>query len=290
MSPKENIIEQLLSERESTKVLDKAIARARELGVPEQAILESKFLFHVDRAEDEEIAKMLPLILKQREHFELADSEIFGSKDDWLAVVEYVQAISALQEGDKKKFKHHITEAFWLSPRQGAAFAPHIDRLRLDDAMKEVQLDMDQAYLHTLDDGSTKLGELLSEKRGMLLHFWSPWSQECEATLADFFLTAQHLTVQNIAVASVLPQTSDKVIADAKAMLVATKKKIPGYWLVDTDKSQLSTQLRIQTVPTVVLVDPNGKIVFNGHPTNEEFWKQLGQLNPAIVRPKMKEE
>lgn len=57
MSPKDDVMEQLFSERESAEALEKAIQSARKLGISEQAILESKFLFHIDRAEDAEIAK-----------------------------------------------------------------------------------------------------------------------------------------------------------------------------------------------------------------------------------------
>ena len=35
----------------------------------EQAILEARFLYHVDRREDDAIAAMLPEFLKQQEHF-----------------------------------------------------------------------------------------------------------------------------------------------------------------------------------------------------------------------------
>lgn len=285
LSAKEEIMEQLFSERDSSEALAQAILSARKLGVSEQAILESKFLFHVDRAEDAELAKMLPQLLKQSEHFKLSESEIFGSEDDWLAIVEYVRAIAALQVGDKQAFKKHITEAFWLSPRQGAAFAPHIERLRLMDAMSEVEIDMDRKYAHTLDAGKISLGEAMAGKKGMMLHFWSPWSPECEATLADFFITAGLLAKNGIGVVSVLPETSEKVIADANKMLAATGKDAPGYWIVDLEKSPLSAQLKIQTVPAVVLMDANGKIMFNGNPSDGDFWKLLEKLNPEIKRP-----
>jgi thioredoxin-related protein len=288
MTPKEELMEQLFSERESPEALEKAIKGARELGIPEQAILESKFLFHIDRAEDADIAKMLPQFLKQAEKFKLSESEVFGSEDDWLAVLEYVRAIAALQKGEKQDFKKHITEAFWLSPRQGAAFAPHIERLRLMDAMQDVKVDKEKKFLNTLDAESTTLGKVMAEKKGTLLHFWSPWSPECEATLADFFTTADLLTKNGIGVASILPEASAKV--NAEAMLVATGKNIAGHWMLDTEKSPLSNQLKVQTVPTVVLMDAAGKIIYNGHPGNEEFWNLLEKLNPEIKRPELREE
>ena len=288
LDPKEDAIEQMLSERESPEALQKAIRAARALEVSEQAILEARFLFHVDRAEDKQIAALLPDFLSLKDRFKLDDSEIFAGVDDWLAVTEYVQALAALEKGDKDGFKRHITEAFWLSPRQGAAFAPHIDRIRLMDAMKAVRIDFGKGYTDTLTGKPTDFGTIIGTRKGLLLHFWSPWSQECEATIADFLVSAEYLTANGVAVASVLPETSAKVIADAKTMLGAAGRKISGSWVVDSENNPVSAQLKVQSVPVVVLVSPDGAVLYNGHPTDEEFWRTLGKINPAIVRPEMR--
>jgi len=289
MAPKEDAIEQMLSERESHGALDKAVTAARELGVSEQAILEARFLFHVDRAEDAEIAALLPEFEKRKTDFKLEDSEIFAAEDDWLAVTEYVRAIASLRQGDSAGFKTHITEAFWLSPKQGAAFAPHIERMRLMDAMKAVRVDFDKKYQDVLNDRTVSLGDVMGEKKGILLHFWSPWSRECEATLADFFLTAEHIIPKGVAVVSILPETSAKVSADAKAMLQATGKNIPGQWIVDSKKAPVSHKLKVQSVPVVILLSADGRVLYNGHPAEENFWKALETLAPEIERPEMRE-
>ncbi|MDP4625145.1 MAG: hypothetical protein NWT08_08405 [Akkermansiaceae bacterium] len=290
MTPKEDAIEELLSIRESPEALTEAIVAARSLEVPEQVILEARFLFHVDRAEDKEIAELLPEFEKQKEKFDLAESEIFASVDDWLAVTEYVTALDALDRGDKAGFKQHITEAFWLSPRQGAAFAPHIDRIRLMDAMKSVRVNFEKPYKKTLEEGTVTLGEILGDRKALLLHFWSPWSRECEATLVDFFITADHLNSKGVAVASMLPETSEKVAVDARLMLAATEKDAPGAWIVDTKKSPLAAKLRVQSVPAVVIISRDGRVLFNGHPTNDDFWRALEEIDPGILRPEMRED
>ena len=289
MSPKEDAIEQLLSERESPEAMQKAIAAARALKISEQAILEARFLFHVDRAEDKEIAALLPEFLAFKDKFKLNDSEIFAGLDDWLAVTEYVQALAALEKGDKDGFKQHITEAFWLSPQQGVVFAPHIDRIRVMDSMKSVRIDFKKDYKDTLTVKPVTLGAILGDKKGLLLHFWSPWSEECEATLADFLITADYLAANNVAAVSILPETSAKVIADAKTMLAAAERKISGSWIVDSEKNSISALLKVQSVPSVVLVSSDGSILFNGHPTDEKFWGSLEKINPNIVRPEMRD-
>lgn len=290
MSPKEEAVEELLSIRESPEVLAEAIVTARKLNVSEQVILEARFLFHVDRAEDKEIAALLPEFEARNENFDLSQSEIFASVDDWLAVKEYVTALDALEKGDKAEFKKHITEAFWLSPRQGAAFAPHIDRIRLMDAMKSVRVNFEKPYKRTLGEGFETLGEILGDRKALLIHFWSPWSRECEATLVDFFITADHLKSKGVAVASMLPETSEQVATDARLMLAATEKDAPGAWIVDTKKSSLAAKLRVQSVPAVVLVSPEGVVRFNGHPTNDEFWRALEDIDSGILRPEMRDE
>jgi hypothetical protein len=288
MTPKEAAIEQLLSERESREAFDLSVAAARKQGVAEQAILEGRFLYHVDLAEDAEIAALLPVFLERREKFEPADSEIFASEDDWLAVVEYVQAIAAMQNGDQPAFKKHITEAFWLSPSMGAVFAPHIDRMRLQEAMKKVKLNFDKTYRNILGEDELTLKQMSGERSGLLIHFWSPWSRESEDSLPDFLITAEYLSDKNIAVVSILPETSAKVVTDAKAMLGATAKKVSGNWIVDDQKAPLATELRVRTVPIMVILNKNGEVIFNGHPTDAEFWDSLRELNPDIQRPKIK--
>ena len=286
---REELVERMLSERESPEALGKAVAAARAAGISEQAILEARFLFHVDRSEDTEIAALLPEFLARKDKFRLADSEIFGNADDWLAVTEYVQALAALEKGDKDGFKLHITEAFWLSPRQCAAFAPHIDRIRLMDAMKAVRVDFGKTYRQMAGEGEDTLGGILGGQKALLLHFWSPWSRECEATLGDFLITAEYLIGKDLSVASILPETSAEVIADAKAMLAAAGGKAPGAWIVDTPKSAVSARLRVQSVPVVVLISVEGSVLFHGHPADEEFWRALGKINPDIVRPDTEE-
>ena len=288
MTPKEAAVEQLLAERESREAFDRAVASARELGVAEQAILEAKFLYHVDMSDDAQIAALLPQFLERRETFEQSASEIFASEDDWLAVVEYVQAIAAMENGDQPAFKKHITEAFWLSPSMGAVFAPHIDRMRLQEAMKKVELDFKKSYRNLLNEGDLTFEEMLGERSGLLIHFWSPWSRECEDSLTDFWITAGYLNEKGVAVVSMLPETSQKVIDDAREMLSATGKKAPGSWVVDDKSAPLATQLRVQTVPIMVVLNKDGRVVFNGHPTDARLWKTLRNMDPQIERPEFK--
>jgi hypothetical protein len=283
--PREAALDHLLAERESPDALATAIAAARENHVSEQAILEARFLYHIDRREDQAIAAMLPELLKQRDVFKLEDSAIFAVKEDWEAVIEYVQALAALGNGDKDAFKQHITEAFWLSPQQASAYAPHIQRLRLNECMRAVQIDFAITLAPLAPGDPVALEQLVAGKKALLFHFWSPLSRECEAGMPDFIATATALSSNDIAVVSLVPDDSPQLLADARAMIHPLGNKAPGAWLIDAQKKSLARDLRIQNLPTMVLVSTAGKILFNGDPTESEFWETLRKVDARIKRP-----
>lgn len=278
-------LDHLLSERGSLQTLDETIAAARKNSISEQAILEARFLFHVDREEDAAIAALLPAFLKQNESFKLEDSVIFSLKDDWLAVIEYMHAIDAILKSDRAGFKTHITEAFWLSPRQASAFAPHIERLRLADAMRLVTIDFNNRFvpLHSVE--SVTLGTLLAGKKAMLLHFWAPTSADCEAFLPDFAAIARVLLECDIAVVSLLIDDSPQNLTTARKLLQPLAPALPGAWLIDSKQTPLSRELRLQTYPLLALVSNKGAILFNGDPSDDQFWIALQQIDPKIARP-----
>ncbi len=282
---REVALDNLLSERDSDKALQSVIAAASKAGVSAQAILEARFLYHVDRREDDAVAAMLPEFLKQRDGFKLGDSAIFSVKEDWLAVVEYVQAIASLKKGDKDAFKSHITEAFWLSPRQASAFAPHIERMRLEEAMRAVRIDF-ESTLATLGGGDeVALKSLMTGKKAMVLHFWSPASRECEASLPDYAATAKALGEKGVAMVSILPEDAPKILTAARAMILPLGDKPPGAWLIDRKENSLARELRVQGLPAFILVSNEGAILFNGDPTDDGLWDALTRLDAKIIRP-----
>lgn len=289
-SPLENVIDRLLSERDSANALQEAIAEARKLQVSEQAILEARFLFHVDRQEDDAIAALLPEFMKRRDDFKIGDSVIFAVKEDWHAVVEYVQAIAALKNGNKAAFKTHITEAFWLSPRQASAFAPHIDRLRLEETMSAVKINFETKLSPLLGGDAVTLKDLSKNKKATVLHFWSPAGQEAEASLATFVIAAKVLEEKGMAVISISPDGSAKILTDGKNLLAKLGPQVPGAWLLDPKENSLSQQLRVQSLPVFVLISDDGKILFNGDPSDDALWEALKKIDPQIARPELPKE
>jgi hypothetical protein len=279
-------LEHVLAERGEPRDFEKAVTAARRVGVNEQALLEARFLYHVDRRDDAAIAAMLPDFLKRIDSFNPADSAIFAFNEDWLASVEYVRAIHALRGNDKPAFKKHITEAFWLSPGQAAAFVPHIERMRLDDAMRDLKIDF-SIQLEPLAAGAEAVtpAKLMDGKKALLIHFWSPWSPECKESMDDFATTATLLARHDIAVLSLVGASPAELRDEARVMIRPQLAKPCGTWAIDATSTPFSRTLRVRNLPTMALVSKDGGVLFNGDPFDPQLWKELRKISPDIKRP-----
>lgn len=288
--PDKTALRQALFEPLEPAAFQKAIEAARAGGVSEQAIVEARFLTLIDLGDYPGIAKLVPELETLNASFDIKNSAIFATSEEWLSVIQYTKALAALEAKDETAFKKHITEAFWLSPRQAAIFAPHIDRLRLKAAMAKVHLDFQRTFKNEETGLPASLQSVAGDSGHVLLHFWSPWSRECADNLPDFIATSRELANHNIAVASILAEPDPEALPDAKSFRADIPDKVAGAWLLDDIDSPTAQLLRVQVLPTFVLADTNGTILFNGHPSDPELWSTLQRVAPNITRPPVQPE
>lgn len=277
--PDPSPLDRIFTERESAADFQEALEDARRAGVPAQALLEARFLFHVDHQDEAAIVALRPEFEQRARSFDLPESEIFATREDWLAVVEYVRALDALRSGDKAGFKRHITEAFWLSPQQGAAFAPHIERLRLDEAMAGVRLDLSRDF-GTLEGGRVSLADLLGERAALLLQFWSPWVRECEDGIGDWHAAVAALEPRGVVTACVLGERDPDSLAESARILEDAGGRKAAAWLLDSGDQPLARRLRVRSVPVTVLLAPDGAVLFNGRPGDPRLAAALDRIAP----------
>jgi hypothetical protein len=78
---------------------------------------------------------------------------------------------------------------------------------------------------------------------------------------------------------------SDEAIADK----VRGEKDMKDVtWLVEPKEKPFSEPMEITSIPRVILLSPEGKVLFNGHPQDAALWAALKKVN-AEIEP-MKEE
>lgn len=283
---KEKLIEALMN-APNLVALNKAIKTGKEAGLPNQLFLEARFIYFVNEDNRPALAALSPELQAHLPKFSPDNTMIFAVKEDFASIVKYTQALEALQKNDAALFKRHITEAFWLAPSHAAQFAPLIDDMRIEEAMKKITLDLNLKFKNQkLENQSTSLKNIVSGSQAFLIHFWSPWVDQSVAAMAEIATISNTLIKNKIPVASILLSSTDEGRRDADKFLFTKGADSPGHWLVDTEKSSLSSLMRVSSFPTVVLASKEGKILFNGDPADGRLWNILRALNPLIFRPK----
>lgn len=266
LPPREAALDTLFSIPGTLAELHAALENASAHGVAPQARLEARFLFHVQHNDDDGIIALLPDLEKTSATFTLDDTEIFSTKEDFMAVIEFARAIKSLKEKNNEAFKKHITEALWLSPNQASAFTPYIEKMRLAEHIKSTTFSYDVQLPALSDAKPAHLRVLTEEKAATLIHFWSPWSDDCETATTDLTLLQPELKSHNVALLNVLVSDKSEIVAEAKDYLAGQDPPLGGAQLIDRAKDRIATKLRVTDIPTVVLLSPEGKILFHGPP------------------------
>lgn len=281
----QELIDKLFENRDP-KAFEAAELSAVQAGVKPQVLVEARFLFIVDQNDDKALANYSEILLQQKEKFNIDDSLIFAVPEDFHAIVEYSLAVAALQKNDRSSFKKHITEAFWLSPAQASIFGKLIDKERMSETMAKLVIDLSRTLPNQTPEVKSKpLSDHIGESKAIVLHFWSPWARESQESMNDFYTTAAELQKNKIPVASVLLSGAPESRQDADLFVKENITKTKASWLIDFDKKTLGSRLRIQAFPTVVLLSNEGKILFNGHPAQNNFWSELQKVAPTIKQP-----
>ena len=151
--------------------------------------------------------------------------------------------------------------------------------------MHAVKIDFETKLAALGGGDAVALKTLMADKKAMILHFWSPASRECEASLPDYAITAKTLGNKGIAMISMLPGDPPEILTNARTAIQPLGLNPPGAWLVDQKEKPLARDLRVRTLPVFVLVSNEGLVLFNGDPADDGLWDALKKIDPQIIRP-----
>lgn len=264
----------------------KAAEEAAKSGAPAQIIAEAKLIWGLRHQDTAFLSKILPELETVAKNFKKEDSAGMGSVEDFNGLISYIKAMDAAAKGDEAGLKKHITEAFWLSPEQSGLFAETVKKFRTDAKMAKVSVDMNLPITNSKAEATT-LTDVLGKNKAVLLDFWASWCGPCMNLMPELRKKAEHLGKHGIAVAGMNTE-SDEAIADK---IRGEKGMKDVTWLVEPKTKPFSELLEISSIPRMILLSPEGKVLFNGHPQEPGLWAALKKVDAAIEpMPQAKEQ
>ncbi len=278
-SPAEQeLLQRLFNPQNPPEDLQAALEAAAKAGFSGQILLEAQMLWGLRRGDTAMLTALLPDLERLAKTFDPRQSAGIRSVEEMGALLSYVKALAARQQGDEAAFKKHITEAFWLHPASGPLFAQAIEGMRREKKMANTRLDLD-VVMTTSEGEATTLRDQLGDEKALLLDFWASWSAPSLALMPELRKKAEHLGKHGIVVAAM---NTDNENAETLADKVRREKDMTLPWLVEPANRPYSAALEITALPAMVLVTPDGKVLFHGHPQNPDLWEALRKIDPAI--------
>jgi thiol-disulfide isomerase/thioredoxin len=136
--------------------------------------------------------------------------------------------------------------------------------------------------------GKTSLGELVKGRRALLLDFWASWCGPCMALMDELRTRAHKLSASNIVVAGINTEAAldGPSKAKAKAERVRKSKKMDLPWLVEPSDEPLTRLFEVNTIPRAVLVNSEGKILYNGYPNDGGLTRALAEVGTQASKEK----
>ena len=138
--------------------------------------------------------------------------------------------------------------------------------------MSKVKIPMELRF-QLSNGGHTTLAKLTKGKKAVLLDFWASWCGPCMALMPELKKKAEALGPQGIVVAGMNTEAEPDTAEKTRKNL-----EIKFPWLVEPEDAPLSDLLEIDSIPRMILISPEGKVLYNGHPQDPRLNAALAQL------------
>lgn len=275
------LMKSLFNPNASVEELLAATKEASKAGVPRQQIIEAKIIWGLRKQDTAWLVKILPEMEVLAANFDPTQSAGIKSADDIRGFIEYTKALDARSKKDEAAFKKHVLEAIWLSPAQAPLFAQTIEKGRRESKMETMKIDLQLALVSSTGEATT-LADQMAGKKAVLLDFWASWCGPCMQLMPELKKKAELLAKHGIVVAGM---NKDDQNAETVAEKVRDEQDITFPWLIEPADRPFTKMLEIESIPRMVLVGPDGKVLYNGHPQDPDLWKALQKIDPAIKAP-----
>ena len=263
---------------------DAAYTRAEEAGVEASILLESKVLNLLGGSDLQAVLALIPKMEAHADDFVVGQGGFFSTRMQVYGLIENLKALRANQAGDMEGFERHAKEGFWKSPEVSNMFgmsrliSDHHQQIVQKEAMKNVRIPMD-LEIQSVDGSMTTLAKASAGQKAVLLDFWASWCGPCINLMPELKKKADTLPAQGVFVAGMNTDRSDQL---RHAREVQEKHGMDMPWLIEPESSPFSRALSINSIPRMILLTPDGEVLFNGHPMDPELTKTLASIGVSL--------
>ena len=259
--------------------LNSAVVSAKNFGLSRQTIVEAKLSYGMQTNDVALLTSLLPELAESAIDFKPQKSPTgLRSVEQFRGLICYVKALQAAEDNDENELRTQAAEGLWMYPQQASLFGNLVTKFQLKDRMSHLTLDFAMP-LNTSAGEQTTLSDLLGTQKALLLEFWSTQGEESVPSLPGIIKRSGLLKTLGIASAAVNIDTKDGDIAAEK---VREANKITFPWLVESRDRSASRLLDVSSLPRLVLISQQGRVLYNGSPDDADFAKALRRVVPSM--------
>ncbi|MCB1051386.1 MAG: TlpA family protein disulfide reductase [Acidobacteria bacterium] len=183
--------------------------------------------------------------------------------------VALIKALQAFHQKNEADFETHIKDAFWAQPAAGPMLQAVITDFKSEQRLANVRVPLDQP-LNDINGKPVILAELAKGKKFVLLDFWAAWCRPCLDNMPELKSMSEEWGPRGVLFASINLDTDPSKAAPAIA-----RYEFAFPCLVDPREEGLDELLGIDSIPRAILVNPEGKVLYNGHPGDPKLAELL---------------
>jgi thiol-disulfide isomerase/thioredoxin len=228
--------------------------KIKKLTVVLALMASSSFLNAQDEAQFKAYGKAITVM--NTEKLALNDKE----KEAFLAGVQEALTEGKLNEKDQEKLRDL---GHFLDQRAAKVSAQTSKKLTIPMATKVLNSQGKETSLETLAQG----------KKLLVIDFWATWCGPCMQAMPELKSKAAKLSPHGIEVIGMNTEGLEP------AEKIRKQYKIEFPWLVEPKDEPFTSLLKIDSIPRIVVLNPQGKVLFNGHPSDQKLNAVLSQTH-----------
>jgi len=271
-------LQKLFAPSNSAEQLAELAKEANKLGIPRQQIIEARLVWGLRNQDTAYLAKLLPEVEVLAANFDPAQAAAMPNAEAVQSFASYIRALKAQDDKDAEGFKKHILEAIWLQPGQATVFIQAIETIRRAEMMAALTVDMKLPITDSMGEATT-LGDVVAGKKAILIDFWASWCGPCMQLMPSLKKKGESLPAHGIVVAA-MNKDDENALGIAERIRKEQDMKIP--WLIEPAERPFTKLFEIDSIPRMILISPEGKVLFNGHPEDPALWAALKKVDASI--------